>query len=326
MSKIEWTEKTWNPIVGCTKISAGCENCYAIRMAYRLMHNPATKEKYAGVAKKTNSGRLNWTGKINLLESVLTQPLRTKKPTIFFVNSMSDLFHENVPFHFIDKIFAVMAIASQHTFQILTKRPKRMLEYFNWKDEGMQGSERIRYQCWHSYGVEIDFSKWQWPLKNVWLGVSVENQQAANERIPLLLQTPSAVRFLSCEPLLGEVSIAEYFKEEGNGCYSLWIDYLDWVIVGGESGFGSRPMHPDWVRDLRDQCKIHEVPFFFKQWGEYMPVHDLRVNEFGVKGKQWFTFDPDTSVCKIGKKLSGRLLDGNLHNDFPINNGWQHST
>jgi len=322
MSKIEWTQKTWNPIVGCTKVSAGCKNCYAIRMAYRLMHNTATKEKYKGVAKKTASGKLNWTGKINLLEDVLKMPLKAKKPTTFFVNSMSDLFHESVPFHFIDKVFAVMAIAQRHTFQVLTKRPERMLEYFKWKDtswknEGMRGHERIRYQCYHLFGKDIEFSKWQFPLKNVWIGVSVENQNQANERIPLLLQTPAETRFLSCEPLLDEISIAEYYKEEGNGCYSLWIDYIDWVIVGGESGTGARPMHPDWVRTLRDQCKIYEVPFFFKQWGEYSPTHELRCNDAGIKGKEWFNFDLDTSLCKVGKKQAGRLLDGLIHDAMP---------
>lgn len=323
MSKIEWTGKTWNPVVGCDKISAGCKNCYAIRMAYRLMHNPKMAGKYQGTAMKTAGGELNWTGKINTLPDTLTLPMTWTKPTMVFVNSMSDLFHEAIPFEFISAVFSVMSDINIHTYQVLTKRPARMVEFFKWMQE--------------AFGFP-----WQ-PSSNVWLGVSVEDQKAADERIPLLLQVPAAVRFLSCEPLLGPIDLSKYyfctipgkvtnrypFKGLQENEKTKWINLLNWVIAGGESGPGSRPMHPDWARGLRDQCKAAGVPFFFKQWGEWgirekphesesdispCEKHERWLNAAGGHG---FHGEEVYRVRKVGKKKAGRLLDGQLHNQMP---------
>lgn len=210
-SSIEWTESTWNPMTGCTKVSPGCKHCYAERMALRLQ--AMGQPKYANGFKLT------------LHEHVLEQPLSWKKPQKIFVNSMSDLFHEDAPLDFVHRVFDVMRRASWHTFQVLTKRSRRLLEL----------------------NPEID-----WPT-NVWMGVSVESQ-GYTFRIEHLRQTDAHVKFLSLEPLLGPLPC-------------LGLRGIDWVIVGGESGPGARPMTEQWVIDIRDQCLAVHVPFFFKQWG-----------------------------------------------------------
>lgn len=323
-SKIEWTDATWNPVTGCTKVSEGCRNCYAQAFAERFRGTP---------------GHYFENGfDITLRPEKLDQPIRWTRPRRIFVNSMSDLFHEQVPDDFIDKVFAVIALSPQHTFQILTKRPKRMMEYLNtpnrdeiigWEAHKLYESIGGNYKYVSSLvtrsgtisNVSLQEHPNAWPLPNVWLGVSVENQRAADERIPLLLQTPAAVRFLSCEPLLGPVLLTGVGKK----CYGCVAGVphrcrnilVDWVIVGGESGPGARPMHPDWVRSIRDQCVAAEVPFFFKQWGEWAQIHELRCNEPGIKGKLWYNFDPDTSVCRIGKKAAGRELDGRTWDEMP---------
>lgn len=374
-SKIEWTEDTWNPLIGCDKISAGCKNCYAIKTAWIRMHNPAMKEKYAGTVEKTAGGRLNWTGKVNIHQPDLVKPLKAKKPTVYFVNSMSDLFHEAVPFTFIDQVFAVMALTPQHTYQILTKRADRMAEYFKSREDAEQMEEaaceiatdnaellhvleRAKIQgqwetfltskilphvkeagwLWDTWtdgegNKDSDFIyEGAWPLPNVWLGVSVEDQKAADERIPYLLQTPAAVRFLSCEPLLGPVDLGLYGtapKDWGIG-YKAYYQLLHWVIVGGESGSGARPMHPDWARSLRDQCAAADVSFFFKQWGEwrYHPQTDMYElnNNVGKSPYQFRYYDENLNKVgifngpwiKCGKKAAGRLLDGQLHDAYPL--------
>lgn len=230
-SKIEWTQVTWNPITGCSKISAGCKHCYAERFSKRLqaMEIP----NYINGFKVTTH------------EHVLRIPLGWRKPRLVFVNSMSDLFHDDVPFSFIERTFGVMERASVHQFQILTKRSKRLRRL----------SPRL-----------------EWP-DNVWMGVTVESDDYLN-RIEDLLATDAQIKFLSFEPLLSPL-------------YSLSLDGIDWVIVGGESGPGARPMGPGWVRDIKDQCIKANIPFFFKQWGG---VH---------------------------KKKSGRLLDGRTWDEMP---------
>jgi protein gp37 len=230
-SPIEWTSSTWNPVTGCDKVSPGCKFCYAERMARRL--------------KAMGSENYRDGFELTLHEHALALPLLWSKPQTIFVNSMSDLFHGDVPLEFIQKVFFVMQEAAWHQFQILTKRAERLAEV------------------------------WQqlpWP-ENVWMGVSVENRGYVH-RIGYLSEVPAAVRFLSVEPLLGPIP-------------NLPLDGIDWVIVGGESGPGCRPMEADWVRDIRDQCLEGEVPFFFKQWGG---VH---------------------------KKRSGRVLDGRTWDQMP---------
>ena len=226
-SSIEWTESTWNPITGCTKISPGCKHCYAERMALRLQ--AMGQPNYANGFKLT------------MHEHMLELPLRWKKPQMIFVNSMSDLFHEDVPLEFIQNIFAVMRRASWHTFQVLTKRSARLVEL----------------------NPEID-----WPA-NVWMGVSVENQDYTF-RIDHLRQTNARVKFLSLEPLLGPLP-------------HLDLHGIDWVIVGGESGPQARPIQKQWVIDIRDQCLTAGVPFFFKQWGGFNRKRAGRL----LEGRTW---------------------------------------
>lgn len=226
-SSIEWTESTWNPLTGCTKISPGCKHCYAERMALRLqaMGQPNYVNGFA----------------LTLHEHALEAPLAWKKPQMIFVNSMSDLFHRDVPVDFIQHVFAVMRRASWHTFQVLTKRSERLL----------------------SLNDEID-----WPA-NVWMGVSVENEQYVH-RIDHLRQTGARIRFLSLEPLLGPLP-------------HLALGGIQWVIAGGESGPGARPLQPAWVTDIRDQCVQSGVPFFFKQWGGVFKKRTGRI----LQGRTW---------------------------------------
>jgi protein gp37 len=229
-SSIEWTTRTWNPVTGCMEVSPGCKNCYARGMSARLA--AMGQEKYKDTTRKAGKATL-WTGKINLSESDLAIPLTVKTPSMFFVNSMSDIFHADVPFSFIDKIFETIRACPQHIFQILTKRPEIMRDYANCRSLG------------------------HFPA-NTWLGVSVENQETTG-RIDYLLDVPGVHRFISAEPLLEEIDITSKF--------SIKNSKLDWVICGGESGNNARPIKQEWVMDLYYQCQGAGFPFFFKQWG-----------------------------------------------------------
>lgn len=344
MSKIEWTGDTWNPLLGCSKVSPGCKNCYAIQTAWIRMHNPKMSERYAGVVEKTAAGSLNWTGKVNMVREALVKPLKKKNPTIYFVNSMSDLFHEAVPFEFIDEVFCIMAACRQHTFQVLTKRPDRMLEYFSTERPGILDAILLKMMndgliCGSHISFVQEVGLYNWPLANVWLGTSVENQKTADERIPLLLQVPAAVRFLSCEPLLGPIDISSWLHtKEMVGMevsnieeteFSNLKNDLHWVIVGGESGPGARPARPDWFLSLRDQCQAASVAFFFKQWGEWR-IYDhwdgdnarpLGVFYFDEFKEGNYIIDPAKNsihMAKVGKKKAGRLLDGREWNELPV--------
>jgi protein gp37 len=265
-SKIEWTEETWNPVAGCSLVSPGCTNCYAMRMASRLEAMGQTK--YAGTTKKVN-GLSVWTGKINLADDALAIPLKRSKPTMWFVNSMSDLFHKDVPFEYIDKVFAVMALTPQHTYQILTKRTERMAEYT--AATYLPGGVLVALDQMES-GIEATGA--QWPLPNVWLGTSCEDQQRADERIPHLLKCPAAVRFLSCEPLLGPIDFGD--EDEIHGPFNrLDLGLIHWVIVGGESGPGARPMNVEWARSIVEQCKAAGAACFVKQLGAHPICNDV---------------------------------------------------
>lgn len=330
MSKIEWTEKTWNPLVGCDKVSAGCKNCYAIRMAWRLMHNPRMKDKYAGTVVKTAGGDLNWTGHINfpkhdasgsVISADLRKPLEWKNQMVF-VNSMSDLFHKDVPDWFIDCVFAIMVLSKTNTFQVLSKRPDRMVEYFSvGRKKLINRWEAATYRMGLTTDDEdVDLAACsvanlcteEFPRENIWLGVSVEDQKAADERIPLLLQVPAAVRFLSCEPLLGPVDISDAIgKAIVSGHSPAEVNPLHWAIVGGESGAGARPMHPDWARGIRDQCISSDIAFFFKQWGLYGPTPGI------FHHHQPYKFEDGTVVYRCTKAQNGRMLDGEYWEQFP---------
>ncbi|PAU79182.1 DUF5131 family protein [Halomonas salipaludis] len=368
-TQIEWTDATWNPIRGCSRVSEGCRHCYAESQAARIIAMdrgrgvPEGKGAYDGLLAKGGQ----WNGAIRMLPGLLTQPIRWTKPRKIFVNSMSDLFHESVPFEFVAAVFGVMASTPHHTYQVLTKRPQRMLEFFAWLAQQAKGANE-RYMSSNRYrgGVEArqalrDQGKasldeprppvemvrglydiatpiisphmdgqsryhhlqhlgerhWRsWPLDNVWLGVSVEDQATAEERIPLLLETPAAVRWLSMEPLLGPVCFAGMWIPFKNPAIHVnMLERLDWVVVGGESGKKARPMHPDWARVIRDQCAGAEVPFLFKQWGEWIPMLG-QAEGVSVRGEKHI-FDDGTVMGWAGKKSAGRLLDGQQHDDYP---------
>ncbi|MFD9249564.1 DUF5131 family protein [Streptomyces bottropensis] len=500
-TSIEWADKTWSPIIGCDRVSPGCDSCYAISTAHIRTSNPrpAIAAAFAGTTHKAD-GRIDWTGQINLLEDRLLQPLSWKKPVKVFVNSQSDLFHKNVPTEFIARIFAVMALTPQHTYQILSKRHARMRSLLSsqdfqhqvakgidaisvdlshdpneeWADipgfpgyqasthGNLRGSKGALSTCvnpqtgrhvvtlWNSgnpstqavhrlvllahmpntdkelevchrngdktdnrlanlrwgsrsenqrekvrhgsrggpqkltqaqveeirkarkagrtqqsiadeFGVSrplismIQNGKaWStpdlvWPLPNVHLGVSVENQEWADIRIPALLDTPAAVRWISAEPLLGPVDLTRYLLAHPSGLQDDWTHGLNWVVAGGESGPKARPMHPDWPRGLRKQCADAGVPYLFKQWGEWgvdWPLGDdgrilttrrglgITVANDGTvyqPGDLTYPNGPRygealranhgqahlTAMYRLGKKKAGRELDGRFHDEFP---------
>lgn len=295
-SNIEWTNATWNPIVGCDIVSPGCTNCYAMKMAARI--ETMRPSHYTGTTKKVN-GNAVWTGKVALApDHILTAPLRWKKPRKIFVNSMGDLFHEAIPDADIDRAFAVMALSPQHTFQVLTKRAERMRDYCCALHEGERslltaGKEidgqmgAIRAQGALLEGDPDDVRSC--PLPNVWLGVSCERQQEADERIPLLLATPAAIRFISAEPLLGAINLIG-LKTSGNetwdalrgnrtpmtnGSFDAHFHApakLDWVIVGGESGPHYRAMEEAWAANIIEQCLTAGVAPFMKQMAGKTPI------------------------------------------------------
>jgi len=318
-TKIEWSEYSWNPVSGCTPISEGCQNCYAKRMANRLR------------------GRCGYPAddpfRVTLRPERLGEPLRWKEPRRVFVCSMGDLFHEDVPFEFIASVFGVMANSSQNTYMVLTKRPQRMKEFFDWlslsaasyyaRDHRTVPYDDDRINVFimkiaSEYGINLDFMR-KWPLFNVWLGVTAENQARADERIPILLQIPAAVRFVSVEPMLGPVDLTRIVYDRQTvidairGLHGWPLPHaegpkLNWVICGGETGPGARPMRLNWVRSLRDQCQTAGISFFFKAWGEYGP-NWLNDDNGKIEGSEW--------MYKMGKKKAGRSLDGETWDEMP---------
>ena len=325
---IEWTDATWNPVTGCAKVSQGCKHCYAEREWPRMTKLvPA----YAGrdfTDVRTHGDRLD-------------QPIRWAKRRMIFVNSMSDLFHPAVPDDFIDSVFGVMWAClygrneqDGHIFQVLTKRADRMRDYFRTDRREAWARSAVH----HGGGIDPDgiwdqTMNYEGPHPRIWLGVSVENQEAADERIPLLLRTPAAVRWISAEPLLGRVDLCEHFGMWWNqtmDCFesvgsrfnrdpnNLAHTAIDWIVVGGESGPSARPMSPDWARSLRDQCAAAGVPFMFKQWGEWLPMLGQRE---GIPVKQTKKTSDGWIMGWAGKKTAGRLLDGVLHDGYPVTRG-----
>ena len=305
-SNIEWTDRTWNPTVGCDKVSPGCRGCYAEVMGKRLRamaladleagRNPGRKAAY--IEAVDDRGR--WTGKVPTLPEALGDPLKWRAPSRIFVNSMSDLFHDDVPFEFIAAVFGVMAACPQHTFQLLTKRPARAVEFFRWaQGNNHSHPETICLHYSRAYTAAPANGVYRWPLPNVHLGVSVENQETADARIPLLLQCPAAVHFVSYEPALAAVDFDPYLRPNWDvfvgpcGCSERrdpWtrcdncIHTLRWVIVGGESGPNARPFDAAWARSTIRQCRAAGVACFFKQAGS-RPV----VEEGSADAATWAT-------------------------------------
>lgn len=262
-TKIEWADESWNPVTGCDKISEGCVNCYAEKLAKRM----AGRYGYPHVDPFQVEFHLD----------KLDDPLRWRKPRMIFVCSMGDLFHPDVTWEMFLRIFKVMYHAPKHTYMILTKRPLKALRMI----QRLFTTEK--YKHFNRIG-----GKGRIP-KNIWIGVTAENQARADERIPLLLEIPAAVKFVSCEPLLGEIDLHEYIED------------LSWVIAGGETGPKARPLDPDWIRTLRDCSELSDTPFFFKQWGEF---------KYTKKGDGY-------TAKKVGRKKAGRILDRKQLNEYP---------
>jgi protein gp37 len=382
-TKIEWTDATLNVVNGCSVVSPGCTNCYAMRLAgTRMRHHPSRQ----GLTVPSKAGPV-WNGTVRFNDKALLQPLRWKRPRKIFWNAHGDLFHEKVPDEWIDRCFAVMALTPHHIHQVLTKRPERMRDYLTLKaDERNRPAAgfklgrggKVWQEAYHvaakDFGREAAFTEalqargmptqeLPWPLHNVWLGTSVEDQQRADERIPILLDTPAAVRWLSCEPLLGPVDLSEWLvcqnwsddipmdMTTGLRECCAECDYtgiagfsglpiVDWVVAGGESGPGARPMHPDWARSLRDQCDAAAVPFLFKQWGNWAPDEGpppigkdkifegsakaavmvdgaWRYLDNGFQGPIEWCGRSDNWLFNVGKKAGGRALDGVQHDGYP---------
>ncbi len=360
-TKIEWTDATWNPITGCNVVSPGCTNCYAMKLAgTRLRHHPSRM----GLTTDTKSGPV-WNGELRFNEEWLDQPIRWKKPRRIFVCAHGDLFADGVEDAWLDKIFSVMACSRQHIFQVLTKRPQRMHDYLTTK---MLNHRLVATTAAFDFDVPDELHFPNLPLPHVWLGVSVEDQTRAIERIPLLLSTPASVRWISAEPLLGTLNLAS-IDVNGDGSVDalsirMWEDeianwrdsdedweeqfldwygltdlpegpmspVLDWVVAGGESGPGARPMHPDWARALRDQCAAAGVPFFFKQWGNWQIAseanghidHNMVQNDavwIGIDGTKQKPHSHGLlqpyAMNHVSKSAAGRLLDGREHNNLP---------
>ncbi|MGP0171308.1 DUF5131 family protein [Pseudomonas sp. NCHU5208] len=392
---IEWSEASWNPLRGCSRLTPGCQTCYAETTAARII----SMDRGRGVPEGLGSydGLLarggQWNGTIREATNVLDQPLRWTTGRLIFVNSMSDLFHENVSTETLDRIFAVMLACEafgdrKHIFQVLTKRAERMLQYLQsrsdvehlqaWAKAGdtfinvkgradsfsqlvfdLAARERNEDGSASSEGPAIPwgYTKNLYPLPNLWLGVSVENQACAEARVPLLMRSPAAVRWISAEPLLGSVDLSAWL-EIGSLASELGLSNpgIDWVVVGGESGDKARPMHPAWARGLRDQCAAATVPFLFKQWGRWftkaytMSDRKAVFREF-TSYQQWINKAQtwvNGGICldkhgvelrngadmarardadgfpvivmhSVGKRNSGRELDGKLHDEYPPN-------
>lgn len=311
-TKISWSDATWSPVTGCSKTSEGCLNCYIDRTPpFRMAHR-----KFDGPGIGATTG-------VKLHSERLGIPMKWRKPRMIFVCSLADLFQDEVPDFFIAEVFAVMALSPQHTFQVLTKRHARMRSLLNSTDfrRQVQQATLVRVGNRAPWLVE----PW-WPLRNVWVGVSTENQKWADIRIPALLDTPAAVRWISAEPLLGAIELRdEWLTGERS---------LSWVVAGGESGPKARPMHPHWARSLRDQCTTAGVAYHFKQYGEWAPTgetltaKDPRTLAMHPRGTTAMTtenpFDPFAvrhpyweALRRWGKKAAGRELDGREWNEYP---------
>ena len=292
MSKIDYVDETWNPWVGCQKGSKGCRNCYAEKMARRL--------QAMGLPQYQNIVNANgWSGKINLADSQIKKPFKWRKPRRVFVCSMSDFFQEGAKEYW-DTAFEVFGLNPEHTFIIITKRPKNMKIFI----------DSLIYQDyfkgnWRGEGDATTF------FPNVWLGITAEDQETFDFRWEFLKTVPAAKYVISHEPALGGIWYPDDFLSLGNRA---------WVIVGGESGYNARPCHPDWVRQDRDQCKEHSIPFFFKQWGEWFPRDQWEYTPelilYHDNDSHWQFYNDYEDACKIGKK-SGYLLDGEEYREIP---------
>jgi protein gp37 len=351
MTKIEWTHRpgtmpaVLNPTTGCDKISPGCKFCYAEIMHRRLeaMGQPKYQQPFKG--------------HVQYWPEELAKPFKWKKPRTVFLNSMSDIFHEDVPIEAIAEIYAMMFLTPEHTYIVLTKRADRAKDVLSSEEfffEYVKACNRLHDKYNQPLESALYFEdefKTMWPLKNVWQGVSVESQDYV-QRVRELCLTPAHIRVVSAEPLLGPLDFNERVFQYRDGSVAfpylkdsestMLIDLIDWIIVGGESGHKARPMHPDWVRDIRDQCKKAKKNFFFKQWGEWVPAEENitsleqidalpdrpkeaklveMINRKGVHNNRLLidgVTEPLVRMFKVGKHLSGNAIDGKKHLNFPV--------
>lgn len=352
-TKIEWTDATWNPVTGCTRISPGCDHCYIDRSPpFRIERRRFVKEcahcsgdgfepmtgKFRGSHAcsvcsgdgEVASSEVGASTGVRLHRDRLEIPLRWRKPRRVFVCSLADLFHDEVSDEYIARVFAVMGLARAHTFQVLTKRPARMRALLS--SSGFL--ELVTVAMTRHPGRVTGERLPDMPFPNVWVGTTVENQEWADRRIPILLDIPAAVRFLSVEPMLGPVNLCtcypggytfDTFEGPQGHCAVHGRRVVDWVICGGESGPGARPMHTQWVRDLRDECTAASVAFHFKQWGEWartgqvgvgwLPEGSCYGSEIDVPAPAPFTFRE--ILQRVGKRQSGRVLDGRTWDEYP---------
>lgn len=274
-SSIEWTDSVWNPTVGCTRVSAGCDACYAF-----ALHDRRHAAYLAGTFPNAPAQYHKPFSEVQLLPDRLMVPIRWTKPRRIFVDSMADLFHPAVPTEYVDRVWAAMLLAPHHIFQVLTKRPQRMARYLNdpgLYDRVLDAAYAFRVERPTLYDIPISDPA-RHPAEHIWIGTSVENQDAAY-RIDFLVRAPARIRFLSCEPLIGPLDLSRWLCADGLDCQKApWLythvcpdNRIGWVIAGGESGPRHRPFDPGWARLLRDQCQASGVPFFFKQFGGRTP-------------------------------------------------------
>lgn len=340
---IEWTDATWNPVTGCSVVSPGCTNCYAMKLAGGRLHNHPSR---AGLTVRSKAGPV-WSGEVRLNEEWLEQPLKWTKPRRIFVCAHGDLFHESVPTEWIAWVYGVAIAAVHchgHTFQVLTKRAARARVILS---DPAFWEEVNSYASHHAHGrATLDDYGPDRPPPGIWLGVSVEDQACGEERIPELQATPAAVRWISVEPLLGDLDLPAIKHwvhcdiPEYGGPGHEFISCLrgggaiDWVVVGGESGPGARPMHPNWVRRIRNDCSAAGVPFFFKQWGEFLSFgdrspcfgrdHHGRINAAQIDGHRYraapgvfVSLDQSTIAVRVGKRAAGRTFDSTTYDAYP---------
>jgi protein gp37 len=299
--KIQWLNlpgykgETWNPVIGCSKVSEGCKNCYAEKMAARVYHCTLNNPTVAHLSYcEVLNDDLRWNGETVLIEERLTEPAKWRQPRLVFVCSMGDLFHKTVSFYTIDKVMEQMMLHPRHIYIVLTKRAGRMAEYFN--GGGFMSCVPAEKR------------------PHIFLGVTAENQQQANMRIPYLNSIASAVKLVSVEPMLGPVDLIN-LNNGRTDAFNPADAGIDWVICGGESGHNARPMHPDWVRSLRNQCQAAGVAFFFKQWGEWKPFSTVDGRQVLPFGK--YETETKFGYSKVGKHKSGNLLDGVHCTQYP---------
>ncbi|WP_242892610.1 DUF5131 family protein [Actinomadura litoris] len=345
-TKIEWADTTWNPTLGCDRISAGCDNCYAIGQAHIRARNPHPRiaAAFTGLTERTEQGT-DWTGRINLLPDRLDQPMHWRKSRRIFVNSLSDLFHQDVPEDFIAQVWTVMGATPQHTYQILTKRHARMrsvVRRIAWRtpttEERRRGIHHAQAYVQPNEDLN-DHIGLPRVLPNVWLGISAEDQKRADLRVPALLDTPAAVRWVSAEPLLGPLDLTRISRARNQQPELAWDVLgrrygvpgrweapmnsnagLDWVVTGGESGPRARPADPNWFRSLRDQCQAAGVAYLHKQNGEWAPTGQVGIG--CIDDRERLAGPPDERgfrevIRRVGKKAAGRELDGQIWDEYP---------